>query len=375
MRATGDRDSVQGCDPLGNVEATGYMTTADELTNSSSQAVRTVQIQVVELGGDTVLVTDAKVASRDGSGLAKNVTITGEAYRCAGRALAEQPNVASHQTIVPSSGPEPRTASSGDNPAPAAKTERSRVAGSLFVRLRFTPQDTINSPTPLIEKANPSRAIQIAPMVDARQLTDLSLIGENSESKRRTPVRAESSIAQFSTEVLKTCLLAWGVKISSEADLILNGQVVSFFVKEENRYTADVNFRFRLQDRAGHSLWEGLAAGQASTWGSSLSAENYNQVLSDALKVAYANLLGNPTFQVAWSGQSSVSVAPAVSSDTLAVKILILMREGLGEDVIADYVRTHRPPATLSAEEIVEWKRAGIAESVIKAALGEGKAE
>ncbi len=62
--------------------------------------------------------------------------------------------------------------------------------------------------------------------------------------------------------------------------------------------------------------------------------------------------------------------APAVpSSDAAALKaqVLALMREDVGADVIRLYVRSHPLAAPLTAEEIIDWKKAGIAETVIEA--------
>ena len=46
------------------------------------------------------------------------------------------------------------------------------------------------------------------------------------------------------------------------------------------------------------------------------------------------------------------------------------MQEGVGTDVIVAYVKS-RLAAALSAEEIVDWKKSGIAEPVIEAAIAQ----
>ena len=51
----------------------------------------------------------------------------------------------------------------------------------------------------------------------------------------------------------------------------------------------------------------------------------------------------------------------------LKAKVLALVQEGVGEDVISAYVRSHRPTPPLTAEEIIDWKKAGISETVIRA--------
>ena len=67
----------------------------------------------------------------------------------------------------------------------------------------------------------------------------------------------------------------------------------------------------------------------------------------------------------------SSSSAAGLSTPELKAKIVALMQEGVGTDVIVAYVRSRRVAAPLSAEEIVDWKRSGIAEPVIEAAIAQ----
>jgi len=60
-----------------------------------------------------------------------------------------------------------------------------------------------------------------------------------------------------------------------------------------------------------------------------------------------------------------------LSSAELKAKIVALMQEGVGTDVIVAYVKSRRVAAALSAEEIVDWKKSGIAEPVIEAAIAQ----
>ncbi|MGH9364459.1 MAG: hypothetical protein ACRD1B_04225 [Thermoanaerobaculia bacterium] len=50
-------------------------------------------------------------------------------------------------------------------------------------------------------------------------------------------------------------------------------------------------------------------------------------------------------------------------------EILAMMREGVGTDVIAAYVRGQRLKSRLTAEEIIDWKKSEIAEAIIQAAI------
>ncbi len=77
-----------------------------------------------------------------------------------------------------------------------------------------------------------------------------------------------------------------------------------------------------------------------------------------------------PSGQPATAPASAVAVAapaPSESAAALKAKVLALVQEGVGDDVIAAYVRSRRPTPPLGAEEILDWKKAGISDAVIRA--------
>jgi hypothetical protein len=132
-------------------------------------------------------------------------------------------------------------------------------------------------------------------------------------------------------------------------------------------------------------------------------AQNWYQVMfesyaCDAASLqALASLQPNATGVASWwpfgkekpkeKPGASTSAAPAAAPATAASapapsvhgvapselksKILVLMREGVGTDVIVAYVKSTHPGAALSAEEILDWKKSGIADPVIEAALSQ----
>ena len=59
--------------------------------------------------------------------------------------------------------------------------------------------------------------------------------------------------------------------------------------------------------------------------------------------------------------------APAPDAAALKSQVLALMQEGVGADVIRLYVRSHPLAAPLTADEIIDWKKSGIAETIIEA--------
>jgi hypothetical protein len=243
------------------------------------------------------------------------------------------------------------------------------AAGGKVITLRFTPKENVTANIPK-SGATGSRQIDVSPLADRRALADLSLVGENRERKTPRPVTARSSVAEFSSAVLKQCLGEWGVKIG-KGDLVLRGEITNLLVTEDQTYSTAVSMRFRLEDAAGVLLWEGIATGDAHQWGRSFEEENYNEEISDALKRTYANLVDSPGFQKAWTGPGA-SGEPQISPPELKVKILEMMKAGFSEDTVEAYARKTRVSRPPSVEELVEWKREGIGERVIKAVLEQG---
>jgi hypothetical protein len=246
----------------------------------------------------------------------------------------------------------------------------SRFASEKRIALRFTPKENVTANIPASEGLSASRVIDVLPLTDTRALSDRSLVGENREHSTAVPIRATSSVEEFATGVLRKCLGEWGVRLGS-GDLRLRGEITNLLVTEDQTYSTAASIRFRLEDRAGMTLWEGIVMGEAHQWGSSFKEENYNEEISDALKRTYANLVSNAGFQRAWIGQRVSSAQPVAPAD-LESKILEMMKAGIGTEVIVGYVKNVKVSGPLSAEQILEWKKAGIPDAVLEAAVSLG---
>lgn len=243
----------------------------------------------------------------------------------------------------------------------------SRFATEKRIDLRFMPKENVTANIPPSEGLSASRAIEILPLTDARALSDRALVGENREHSRAVPILATSSVEGFATVVLRKCLGEWGVRLGA-GDLVLRGEITNLLVTEDQTYSTAVSMRFRLEDRAGKTLWEGVVMGDAHQWGSSFKEENYNEEISDALKRTFANLVSNAGFQRAWMGQQ-VSREQPLSPADLEAKILEMMKAGIGTEVIVGYVKGVKVSGPLSPEQIIEWKKAGISDAVLEAAV------
>ncbi len=240
----------------------------------------------------------------------------------------------------------------------------------LSVELQFVPQENITAANPRMDPALTSTGITLLPIQDGRG-SDGTLVGENFENEANPiEVRTQSNVAEFVSRTLRQSLMEWHVRLQDSGGLVLSGEVLRLFVTERNFYVSEASIRFRLQDQAGQFLWEGTVSGQAKRWGRSLSAENYNEEISDCLKKAYAALVSDKGFQAAWAGRPKTEVeGSSVTAAVLKQKVMSLMNEEIGTSVIVDYVRSQRVQPPISAEEIVDWKRSGVAEPVIAAVV------
>jgi len=234
--------------------------------------------------------------------------------------------------------------------------------------LRFTPKENVTANLPALGQATPAKAVEVMPLTDARALPDLSLIGENREHKTPRPVKATTPVADFATMVLTKCLLEWGVRLG-KGGLVLRGEITNLFVTEDQTYSTAVAIRFRLEDGDGKLVWEGMATGDAHQWGRSFKEENYVEQISDALKKTYANLVSASAFQEAWAGRAPAAGAPTLTAAELKAKVLEMMKAGVGVEVIVGYVKGVKLSKPLDADQIVEWKKAGIPEAVLNAAV------
>lgn len=175
----------------------------------------------------------------------------------------------------------------------------------MTVTLKFTPQEGVTStnadlPTELLRRPLSIR------VEDARKLSDPLVIGHGTGGNDKVfPIHADSDVIAFVQGTVGDIASQWSVQQQKSANRILTLQVVRFDVDESNKavgsvYTSDVRFAFTLKDAQGKTLAEGTASGGTHRYGKGHSGENCNEVLSDALKEAFANVLSNADLQRAW---------------------------------------------------------------------------
>lgn len=266
----------------------------------------------------------------------------------------------------------------------AVSPATAKELGPFNITLRYAPQESTGTSVPTLMMGISDKPIRLS-ISDGRTIADPAVIGDSTDDDDRVwPVRAASDVVAWSNEVLVKNAGEWGIRVADDAPLQIDGTLLRFMVNESNKpvgsmYTADIRVGFRLQDANGQLLWEGTAAGDATRYGKSRSQDNVNEVLSDAIKEAYATALGDPALQNAWLGKSGpVAVAsaapatPAMTPDELLAELVKLKKQGFDTGLLVDFVKQKSLTGSLTADDMVKWKKEGMPQEVIQAALKRG---
>jgi len=145
--------------------------------------------------------------------------------------------------------------------------------------------------------------VTIVTFTDGRDNKDV--IGENREDDEPKPVTTSDDVGAFVSTHVRQLFNQAGIKtVDSNAGVTVQGEVKRFFVREGGTYKSDVAIHITVIDQAGKTLWNGLASGEATRFGRSYKAENYFEVLSDAVVNTVSSMLQAAEFQKAISGRA-----------------------------------------------------------------------
>jgi hypothetical protein len=220
-------------------------------------------------------------------------------------------------------------------------------------------------------------------LVDGRALANPALIGSRTnDDDQLFDLKATNEVVPFVEEILLRNAREWGVRVEDDADLVLAAELLTFQVTERDKavgstFKAEVRVAGQLQNRAGHQLWSGSAYGDATRYGKKLSNENCNEVLSDAMMEAFADLFSQPDLHHVWTGgrapasiaRSSSPQSEAVSPEELLRELKGLLDQGFSAETLAAYVDNKRISRSMTAEDLAAWKVAGVPEEVIRLAM------
>lgn len=218
---------------------------------------------------------------------------------------------------------------------------RGATPKELVIDLKFKPQEGVHSDSPALPPAMLEKSVDLR-VEDGRKEADPRVIGQGTGGNDKTfPIRAGNDIAPFVKEVIDSVGKSWSLNTATPSDRILNISVTRFFLDESNKalgsmYSSDVKLAFTLKDAKGKVLAEGVGSGSTHRYGRAHSVENSNEVLSDALKEAFANVLDDSSMQTAWSsgkgsakGGSSQSSTPSKSVEERLKDLDALYKKGL----------------------------------------------
>ena len=266
------------------------------------------------------------------------------------------------------------------------------LASDLVIPLKFIPTTKQGEVSAQLREGISSRAVAIE-IEDARGMKSIDLVGEGTADNDSVfRIRAAGHVPSFAKNALRDRMSTWGVVVDDKSPLVLSIKATRVFVRETNlvfgsTYQAEVQFPFVLRDRAGHVFAEGTALGMAQQKGRKRNAANCGEVLSNALEQAAANLMNNASLQEAWAGAKAQSAPVAVAAgpkgpatksvanpsaktpDQLLQEVNKLRKQQLGTNVLVAYVQKQTLVAAFSADDLVAWKKAGVPEPVMQAAM------
>jgi hypothetical protein len=145
--------------------------------------------------------------------------------------------------------------------------------------------------------------VLVATFTDDRD--NKEVIGENIEDKEPKPVTTTDDVGAFVSTHIRQLFDQTGIKtVDSNGAMTIKGEVKKFFVREKDTYQSEVAIHLTVIDQDGKTLWNGLASGEATRFGRSYKAENYYEVLSDAVVNTVSSMLQAADFQKAISGHA-----------------------------------------------------------------------
>jgi len=188
-----------------------------------------------------------------------------------------------------------------------ASCSNSSSRTSVDVPLEYRPRSA--EPTPTVHLPNASQVkIMVETASDKRDEPDKRVIGKNLEnSNSPLPVIAVNiTPAEHFSKILRKQVRDAGLTVTDDmavATRKLDTEIMGLELREDNRYYGEVRVNFKLSDLTGKELWTGSYSGEGTNFGSSKSAENYNETLSDAIKNATNKMLADPSFKEALSAE------------------------------------------------------------------------
>jgi hypothetical protein len=169
--------------------------------------------------------------------------------------------------------------------------------GPLTVPLVYRPTDQLD-----VGAATGVMSKSASVVVEDRRNPGGAQVGVNTEKETPVPVSAAANTdpAGLVKEAISRALAASGVTVSDHGDRTIQVVLTRLWVDETNTYKGSAAATVRVLPAGGGApLWEGQVTGTNERFGRSLSAENYQESLSDASLQMANKLLANEGFRAA----------------------------------------------------------------------------
>lgn len=162
--------------------------------------------------------------------------------------------------------------------------------GPYPISPRYTP--TSSPELGAVRTTNSTLVIQA--VVDGR--SDVNSVGHTTESSPARKISApQAKVVNLVGYAFTRELRSAGFRVEGTGDVHLTITILELWVEEDNTYNGSARFKVDIA-QAGKPVRSLTITGSAKRWGSSVSEENYNEVLSDSLVSALENLLKSRDF-------------------------------------------------------------------------------
>lgn len=256
---------------------------------------------------------------------------------------------------------------------------------------------------PKLEKKRPLPAIALATVLagrpwvveveDARGSADPEVVGAQKDGSTTVyEWRAAAAVGPAVAKMLRVVLGGAPANDSAGGGDVVRVSLTKFRIDEISQtfgssYQADVGMHVAVES-GGARVWAGSVSGGARKSGPDQRASICNEVLTQALAHALAEVPvpfpaeaemvrpaspappAPPPTAAAPSPPHGPPPPPGTTPpDKLFADLRRLKAAGLSDETLISYVREHRPSTPLSADDVLRWKAAGFSEAVIRAAL------
>ena len=141
----------------------------------------------------------------------------------------------------------------------------------------------------------PNQSFKIIAFTDQRD--NKAEIARNVENSEPKLVTTKDDVSKWCTDRFRELLQQYAFDLRENGETVqLRGEVVQFYVLEDNLYRGAVGLKITAEAPDKSMLWQGLVTGTSQRFGRSYSEENYYETLSDAYIEAVQNLVKDEGF-------------------------------------------------------------------------------